>query len=153
MKAMRVGAPGQVVWAEQDEPQIGPGEVLLQPLACGICSSDIKMVRRGQKDGGSYALGHELVGRIIATGNGVKAPIGQRVVAAPYVPCGACPSVCAANPPRASACLSRVWTQADWRSACAFPDPSLSVASSPSPRRSPPMSPHWPSQSLAACRR
>jgi L-iditol 2-dehydrogenase len=49
------------------------------------------MVRRGQKDGGSYALGHELVGRIIAAGNGVKAPIGQRVVAAPYVPCGACP--------------------------------------------------------------
>ncbi len=90
MKAIKVGGPGQVIWVEQDEPQIGPREVLLQPLVCGICSSDIKMVQRGSKDANPWALGHELVGRIIATGDGAQNPVGRRVVAAPYVPCGTC---------------------------------------------------------------
>lgn len=90
MKALKVGAPGQVIWAEQDEPHVGPGEVLLQPLVCGICSSDVKAVRRGTEGANPWALGHELVGRIIATGDGAPHPIGLRVVAAPYVPCGTC---------------------------------------------------------------
>ena len=90
MKALKVGDPGQVIWVEQDDPQFGPGEVLLQPLVCGVCASDIKAVRRGNRDANPWALGHELVGRIIATGDGAQNPIGQRVVAAPYVPCGTC---------------------------------------------------------------
>jgi L-iditol 2-dehydrogenase len=90
MKALRVGGPGQVIWVDQAEPQVGPGEVLLQPLVCGICSSDIKTVQRGNQGGNPWALGHELVGRIIATGDGAHYPAGQRVVAAPYVPCGTC---------------------------------------------------------------
>lgn len=90
MRALKVGAPGQVIWAEQDEPQAGPGEVLLQPLACSICASDIKAVHRGGGKANPWALGHELVGRILATGDGAHHPVGERVVAAPYVPCGTC---------------------------------------------------------------
>lgn len=90
MKVPAVGAPGEVVWTELDAPQIGPGEVLLQPLACGICTTDVKAVRRGNLDGKAYGLGHELVGRILSIGEGTRWLIGQRVVAAPYVPCGVC---------------------------------------------------------------
>jgi L-iditol 2-dehydrogenase len=79
-----------VRWTEQDEPQIGPGEVLLQSLACGICTTDVKAVRRGDPEGHGYGLGHELVGRILAVGDGVQWSVGQRVVVAPYVPCGVC---------------------------------------------------------------
>lgn len=90
MRVPRVGAPGAIRWTEQDEPRIGAAEVLLQPLACGICTTDIKAVRRGDPDGRAYGLGHELVGRVLSTGVGSQWPIGQRVVAAPYVPCGVC---------------------------------------------------------------
>jgi L-iditol 2-dehydrogenase len=90
MKVPSVGTPGAVRWIEVDEPQIGPGEVLLQSLACGICTTDVKMVRRGSQNGRDYGLGHELVGRIVAAGDGTRWPIGKRVVAAPYVPCGVC---------------------------------------------------------------
>ncbi len=90
MKVLKVGAPGQVIWAEQDEPQAGPGETLLQPLACTICASDIKAIQRGSSGNNPWALGHELVGRILLTGDSSHHPVGQRVVAAPYVPCGTC---------------------------------------------------------------
>lgn len=90
MKSVRVGAPGQLVWVEQDEQAIGCGEVLLKPLACGICSSDVRAVRRGNPQNNAWALGHELVGLIVAAGEGARYRIGERVVAAPYVPCGDC---------------------------------------------------------------
>lgn len=91
MKVPSVGAPGVVHWLEVDEPRIGPGEVLLRPLACGICTTDVKAVRRGNQDASEYGLGHELVGRIVAVGDGSIWQVGQRVVAAPYVPCSVCP--------------------------------------------------------------
>ncbi len=98
MKAVMVGAPGHVEWAEVDLPPVGPGEVLLRPLACGICATDVKAVRRGRQQGAAYALGHELVGRVAAAGEGARWQPGARVVAAPYVPCGACPSCLAGQP-------------------------------------------------------
>jgi len=90
VKRLQVGDPGQVIWAEEAEPTLGQGEVLLQSLACGICASDIKMIRRGREEGQPQTPGHELVGRVIAVGEGAACSIGQRVVAAPYVPCGRC---------------------------------------------------------------
>ena len=84
------GQPGQVEWIELDEPAVGSGEVLLRPLACGICSSDVKLVRAGYHGGPRYALGHELIGEVVATGENTKWQVGDRVVATPYIPCGAC---------------------------------------------------------------
>ncbi len=98
MKAVMVGTPGQVEWVEVDPPSLGSGEVLLRPLACGICATDVKAVRRGRQQGVTNALGHELVGRVAAVGEGARWQQGDRVVAAPYVPCGACPSCLAGQP-------------------------------------------------------
>ena len=90
MKAAVAGQPGQAEWIEMDEPAIGPGEVLLRPLACGICTTDVKFVRAGYSGGPRYALGHELVGEVVAAGDGARWQVGDRVAAAPYLPCGSC---------------------------------------------------------------
>lgn len=90
MKAAVAGSPGQVAWIEMEEPTIEPGDVLLRPLACGICSTDVKRVRAGYSGGPHYALGHELVGEIVAASQESRWRIGDRVAAAPYLPCGEC---------------------------------------------------------------
>ena len=90
MKAVVAGSPGQIEWIEMDEPVVEPGGVSLCPLACGICSTDVKLVRAGYKGGPRYALGHELVGEVVAVGGESKWRIGDRVAAAPYLPCGDC---------------------------------------------------------------
>jgi L-iditol 2-dehydrogenase len=90
MKAIAAGPPGEVEWIELDEPAIGPGELLLRPLACGVCTTDVKLVRAGYKGGPRYALGHELVGEVVAAGEGAKWRVGDRVAAAPYLPCDVC---------------------------------------------------------------
>lgn len=90
MKGATVGQPGEVVWLDYPDPTLGTGEVVLAPLACGICTTDVKLVKQGSDGKTRYALGHELVGRIAAADPQSAWTVGQRVVAAPYVPCGAC---------------------------------------------------------------
>ncbi|MDY7040043.1 MAG: alcohol dehydrogenase catalytic domain-containing protein [Chloroflexota bacterium] len=90
MRALAAGRPGQTEWIELENSVAGVGEIILRPLACGICTTDVKLVRRGYEGGPRYALGHELVGRVVSMGEGAGWKVGQRVVAAPYVPCGVC---------------------------------------------------------------
>ena len=90
MRAAFAGPPGQVEWIEMEEPTVEPGGVLLRPLACGICTTDVKAVRNGYQGGQRYALGHELVAEVVAVGSGARWRVGDQVVAAPYVPCGEC---------------------------------------------------------------
>jgi len=81
--------PGQPELIEFPEPELGVGEVILAPTVCGICSTDVKMATRGESDA-RYALGHEVAGEIIDVHPSSKWSVGQRVVAAPYLPCGSC---------------------------------------------------------------
>ncbi len=89
MKAVRAGKPGKVEIADFPDPILQEGEVILAPLACGVCSTDIKLVRKGADNTG-YALGHELAGVVVETSPQSGWKVGQRVVAAPYLPCGIC---------------------------------------------------------------
>jgi len=98
VKAVVAGSPGQIEWIEIDEPAVELGGVLLRPLACGICSTDVKLVRAGYDGGPRYALGHELVGEIVAVGGVTRWQVGDRVAAAPYVPCGNCYFCCHGQP-------------------------------------------------------
>jgi propanol-preferring alcohol dehydrogenase len=71
-----------------------PGEIRVQVLACGVCRTDLHVVD-GELPDGKLPLvpGHEIVGRIDATGDGVDASqLGQRV-GIPWLghTCGACP--------------------------------------------------------------
>jgi 2-desacetyl-2-hydroxyethyl bacteriochlorophyllide A dehydrogenase len=73
-------------------PEPGPGEVLLQVLACGVCGTDVKIASgKIQTTKTPLIMGHEPVGRIVRCGPGVVGFLpGDRVVVWIYVTCGTC---------------------------------------------------------------
>lgn len=89
MRGASAGSPGEVEIIEFPEPELGDGEVILSPLACGICTTDVKFVMKGST-GTRYALGHELAGVITEASPSSGWTTGKKVIAAPYLPCGAC---------------------------------------------------------------
>jgi threonine dehydrogenase-like Zn-dependent dehydrogenase len=85
------------------DPTPGPGEVVIQMKASGMCGSDLKFYRSppgaaqaalGLGDNaGPFIGGHEPCGVVAARGPGVserEAPIGQRVMDHHYSGCGVC---------------------------------------------------------------
>ena len=85
------------------DPTPGPGEVVIQMKASGMCGSDLKFYRsppgEAQKalglggDAEPFIGGHEPCGVVVARGPGVserEAPTGQRVMDHHYAGCGAC---------------------------------------------------------------
>jgi len=89
MKAAIAGIPGQVKVVEFPEPQAKNGDVIVEPLACGVCSTDVKTVQKGGNNP-AFALGHEVAGVVVETTPTSKWKKGTRVVVAPYLPCGNC---------------------------------------------------------------
>lgn len=74
---------------EMPKPKIGPGELLLKVVACGICGSDTLEWYRIKR--APLVLGHEATGEIVEVGEGVKRyKVGDRVFASHHVPCGKC---------------------------------------------------------------
>jgi L-iditol 2-dehydrogenase len=70
-------------------PEPGPGEVLLQVMACGICGSDLVEWYRLPR--APLVQGHEIGARVEKVGPGVlNFKPGDRVMAAPKVPCLEC---------------------------------------------------------------
>jgi L-iditol 2-dehydrogenase len=68
-------------------PAIAEGELLLRVAGCGLCGSDIlKITGEAQPP---VALGHELTG-MVAESRTPRFAVGQRLVVAHHVPCGAC---------------------------------------------------------------
>ena len=75
-----------------DDPVPGPGEVVLEIKASGMCGSDLKFYRASARDGGASALGlggdggpviagHEPCGVVAEVGPGVRGwTVGDRVV-------------------------------------------------------------------------
>jgi len=74
---------------EVPAPKIGPGELLVKVLACGICGSDVMEWYRIKK--APRVLGHEIAGQIAEAGEGVKNyRVGDRVFVSHHVPCNTC---------------------------------------------------------------
>lgn len=84
-----------------DDPTPGPGEVVMEIKASGMCGSDLKFYRAasgasslglGSKSGPTIA-GHEPCGVVVAVGPGVpdnQARVGMRVMQHHYRGCGVC---------------------------------------------------------------
>lgn len=73
-------------------PRPGPGEVLVQVRASGLCGTDLHLLSGRQPLGDlPRIVGHELAGKVIALGDGVTHwHPGDRVTAAIDVTCGRC---------------------------------------------------------------
>lgn len=86
--------PGNVAWQSIVEPEDpGPGEALVRPLAVARCDIDRFLASGLIPSSAAFALGHECVAEIVALGSDVTdLRVGQRVVVAFQLSCGACPS-------------------------------------------------------------
>ena len=74
----------------EDMPPPGPGEILVQMHACGICGSDLEKVF-GEYGKASVRLGHEPAGTVLRTGDRVSGlRAGDRVFTHHHVPCYSC---------------------------------------------------------------
>jgi threonine dehydrogenase-like Zn-dependent dehydrogenase len=93
---------GELRVDEVPEPSLGPGHVLLETIACGICGTDLhcrhhgaSFVAAARRSGlrmfdfdpeADLVMGHELSGRVLACGEGVEdLPPGTLVTAHPLV--------------------------------------------------------------------
>lgn len=71
-----------------DDPVPGPGDLVLEVTACGICGSDLKA--HGHMPAG-IVMGHEFSGRVVAVGTEVEGWVeGQLATSMPLQACGRC---------------------------------------------------------------
>jgi len=77
---------------ERPRPVAGPGEVLVDVALCGICGSDVHGYLNGIMIPVGTVMGHEAVGTVAETGEGVTEwRAGDRVAIKPIPECGECP--------------------------------------------------------------
>lgn len=73
------------------EPEPGPGEVLIDVAGCGVCHTDLHVLRDEVAFPRPAVLGHEVSGTVGALGEGVEGLcVGDRVVSSFIMPCGTC---------------------------------------------------------------
>ncbi len=92
MNAAVVERPGKVGIQRVDDPTPGPREVLVQVEACGICGTDIHILK-GELPPTRYPIipGHEFCGEVVAAGRDVEhVQVGDFVAVDPNLPCREC---------------------------------------------------------------
>ena len=96
MRAAVYHAPGDIRIEERAAPAPGPGEVLVEMRACGVCGSDLMDWYQAPR--APIVLGHEPVGVVVATGAGAGLPApGTRVFVHHHVPCSSASTAGAAT--------------------------------------------------------
>ena len=79
---------------EEDIPQIDAGEVLIKVKACGICQTDLKIIRGAIPPPIvtlPHVMGHEVAGEVAAVGGNVTGvTVGDVGLVYIYVPCRDC---------------------------------------------------------------
>ncbi len=91
MKAGVLHSKKNIVYEDFETPMPKDGEVLVKIKASGICGSDLPRVLGDGAHFYPVVLGHEFSGIVEAVGVGVtKVKVGDRVAAAPLLPCHKC---------------------------------------------------------------
>lgn len=93
-----VTAPGEFEYQKYDLPKPTPGALLLQVVRANACGSELHIWRGHHPVKKRGSIGHEMVGRVLALGEGVAmdyAPqpiaVGDRIVATYFQTCLRCP--------------------------------------------------------------
>jgi 2-desacetyl-2-hydroxyethyl bacteriochlorophyllide A dehydrogenase len=92
MRAIVWQGPHEMTVEERpDPPDPGPGELILQPEAVGICGSEVEgyLGHMGNRTP-PLVMGHEFAGTVVAAGEGASDLEGRRVAVNPLSGCGEC---------------------------------------------------------------
>ncbi len=92
MKAVVIEEPNKLTVSQIKDPTPGSGEAVIKVEACGICGTDIHVLR-GEFAPTRYPIvpGHEFCGEVVATGAGVgNVKVGDFVAVDPSLFCGKC---------------------------------------------------------------
>jgi 2-desacetyl-2-hydroxyethyl bacteriochlorophyllide A dehydrogenase len=92
MQAVTFQAPGEVRVEDKPEPgEPGPGEAVVRVEATGVCGSDLHIYHGRVQIAPGFTIGHEFVGTVLATGDGVHTVSeGDRVLGCYCSACGEC---------------------------------------------------------------
>jgi 2-desacetyl-2-hydroxyethyl bacteriochlorophyllide A dehydrogenase len=91
MKTVVIPQPNEISVLERDVPEPGPGQLMIQVMASGICGTDLHIYRGEYM--GKYPVipGHEFSGAVAAVGSGVtRFKAGDRVAIEPNIACDNC---------------------------------------------------------------
>lgn len=91
MRAAVLREVGRLEVEELRDPRPGVGEVLVRVAACGLCHSDLHVIKGESPSVLPVVPGHEISGTVAELGAGVEGPpVGTEVVAPFILPCGRC---------------------------------------------------------------
>ncbi len=91
MRAIRFKGVGELRLEEVPAPKPGPGDVLLRPLAVGVCGTDTHIIYGEFPSACPLTLGHEIGAVVKGVGAGVKrVREGDLVSVEPHIYCTAC---------------------------------------------------------------
>ncbi len=98
MKALVWEGPRQLTVRDVADARAGSGEVLIGPVAAGVCGSEVEgYLGRQANRTPPLMMGHELAGMVLAAGDGAdNSWVGQLVAVNPIVSCRDC-RYCAAG--------------------------------------------------------
>jgi len=97
MRALKLLGPGSAVVVDDDPPEPGPGEAVVEVHRVGVCGTDVELYTGEliyfDQGEARYPLrpGHEWAGRVVELGDAVDASwMGARVTGDTMLPCGRC---------------------------------------------------------------
>lgn len=91
MKSVVIERPNEISILERDVPEPGPGQLMIQVMASGICGTDLHIYRGEYMGNYPVIPGHEFSGIVAATGSGVtRFRVGDRVAVEPNIACDNC---------------------------------------------------------------
>ena len=92
MKAVLFTAKNTVQFTDLPDPNPGPGEVVVEVKASGICHTDYEVLKDNYGTGAFPVVpGHEYAGVVVEVGSGVSTVnTGDRVAVDPNLECGTC---------------------------------------------------------------
>ena len=106
MRAVEITQSHEIIITETEIPEVGANDILVKPVACGICGTDLLILKHGFP-GTVYPVtpGHEFAGHVVSVGSEVRGiKEGDFVAVDPNVVCGRCKWCLSGRP---NLCLER----------------------------------------------